>query len=219
MIGGLRHPDERDGMAPVKHNLTPETAAEHARSSTARGDGRTLAEHLADYHAGRSGVRIRQDGDVLRVGYRTASERWLLRVGVGTLLAAGAAGTWLGWPGAWGLHPLRWAVTGVLLLAAAALFLGVRRAVRVRLDPGGVTVREGKLGLGTTHVDLSQLRRFKVDKPDRAERQRRDPPYSVLALTRAGEQVPVARNVPGKADAYLITLLMIEWVKRLRHPG
>ena len=204
-------------MSPVKHNLTPD--ADRPEGTTGRGDGRTLEEHLAEHRAGRSKVWIQQRDDTLRVGYRTVAERWLLRVGLGVVLAAAAVGTWLGWPGAWGLSPLRWGLTGVLMLAAAGLWTSVHRGVRVRLDPRGVTVREGKLGLGTTRIDLAQVRRFKVDKPDRDERKRRDAPYSVLALTRAGGKVPVARHVPGKADAYLITLLMIEWVKRLRDPA
>ena len=201
-------------MAPVKHNLTPH--ADRPEGTTGRGDGRTLEEHLAAHRAGRSRVWIQQRDDTLRVGYRTVSERWLLRIGLGLVLAAAATGTWLGWPGAWGLSPLRWGLTGTLLLAAVGLWTSINQAVRVRLDPNGVTVREGKLPLGGTHISLAELRRFKVDRPDS---RRRDRPYSVLALTRRGGEVPVAPHVPGKSDAYLITLLMIEWVKRLRNPA
>ncbi|MEE9404667.1 MAG: hypothetical protein V3V20_07225 [Algisphaera sp.] len=66
-----------------------------------------------------------------------------------------------------------------------------------------------------TKVDLANLRRFKVEKA----KSKKGKTYTVNAITRDGLILPLVDQIKLKDDAYLISTLLIDRVKRERNAG
>lgn len=183
-----------------------------------RGDGWTLDEHLAEHRRLPSRVKFSQEVDgSLSVSHAVVG-RWKGWVGLALLPLPGAALLALGfWPV---IRENAVMLYGGLAVMAALSLLALSKITavsRVRLNGAGCLARSWPPGVapgGSARVvvSLDNVRRFKVGKTQYRSRV----VYELHLHTRAGEQHTLIPRIPLKRDAYLMAMLLIDHVKRLR---
>lgn len=178
-----------------------------------QGDGWTLDQHLIEHQRMATWVSISETPKVLVVSHTTPGRRkfWFALGG----LIVGLIVVW-----AMGLVPpisefgvVQIAIAiGATALLVASVYASFAHT-RMGINKVGLIARPWPPvpGVGTA-VPLSNIRRFKVNKPSESE----TPNYELVVLTNDGKSQVIVPNIPLKRDAYLMAMLLIDRVKKHR---
>lgn len=178
-----------------------------------QGDGWTLDQHLIEHQRMATGVTINDTPKILVVSHDTPG-RTKFWVALGFLIVA-IAGTWyMGWvPRLSEFGVVQIAVAfSVLSLLVATIYASFSHT-RMGINNIGLIARPWPPvpGIGVA-VPLKEIRRFKVNKLSTRESTN----YELLVITNDGKEQLIVPNIPLKRDAYLIAMLLIDRVKKLR---
>ncbi len=171
----------------------------------------TLEEQLERYQQHWSAVDYdRDDPAALQIRYSRRGPKgwWPLIPAAGCLLAACVLP--LVSPLGTGLNG---AIAAAFAVAALGLALSWRSCVNLHLDPSGLKAAAFPPFTGpSVRVASDNIRRFRVEKGgDKGQRL-----YTLLCLTRDGQELPLIHSINIKGDAYLVSMLLIERVKAMR---
>lgn len=178
-----------------------------------QGDGWTLDQHLIEHQRMATWVTIHDTPKVLVVSHTTPGRRrfWFALGGLIVALIA----LWV-----MGLVPpitefgiKEIAITiGTLTLLVASVYASFAHT-RMGINNIGLIARPWPPvpGIGVA-VPLKHIRRFKVEKISSSDSSN----YKLLVLTRDDKQHLIVPNIPLKRDAYLMAMLLIDRVKKLR---
>ncbi|MEM9883490.1 MAG: hypothetical protein AAF800_11280 [Planctomycetota bacterium] len=195
------------------YDLSQEIARETQRPK-GQGDGWTLDQHLIEHRRLPSAVSISDTPKILICSHATPGRaKFWVALGV---LVVGAVGAFVA-----GVMPpladfgvMHWAIgLSIVSLLVATCYASFAHT-RMGLNHVGLVARPWPPvpGIGVA-VPLKQVRRFKVNKVEEGGQVKH---YELQVLTREGEAHRIVPNVPLKRDAYLLAMLLIDRVKKLR---
>lgn len=178
-----------------------------------QGDGWTLDQHLIEHKRMATWVTISETPKVLVVSHTTPGRRkfWFalgaVILGIITVWAIGLIPPIT----EFGVVQIAIAI-GTFALLIASVYASFAHT-RMGINPVGLIARPWPPvpGIGTA-VPLSNIRRFKVNKPEESD----TPNYELVVLTKDEKQHIIVPNIPLKRDAYLMAMLLIDRVKKHR---
>ena len=185
-----------------------------SRRPAGQGDGWTLHEHLVEHARLPTAVEIDDQPQLLVVTHSTPG-RLKFFIALAVLLVAALA--------AWMLKlippfaqfgPTHWAIgISIIALIVATVYASLAHT-KMGINHNGLIARPWPYvpGIGVV-VPLKQIRRFKVNKIDRRGSTR----YELHVLTNQNAQHRMIPHIVRKRDAYLMAMLLIDRVKRIRN--
>lgn len=183
------------------------------RRPKGQGDGWTLDQHLIEHQRMATGVTIHDSSKILVVSHATPG-RLKFYIALGVLFVGIIAAWMMGWVPAISDFGI---VQIAIALAVVSLFVATIYAslshTRMGINTVGLIARPWPPvpGIGVA-VPLKQIRRFKVNKLG----SRDSANYELLVVTRDDKEQLIVPNIPLKRDAYLLAMLLIDRVKKMR---
>ena len=176
-----------------------------------QGDGWTLDQHLKEHARLPTAVSISSRTDLLMVSHSTPG-RVKFWIALGVLVVAATTAWLLNLVPSFSFTSIAHYAVGLSILALLVATLYASFAhTRMGINRNGLIARPWPYvpGIGVA-VPLTSIRRFKVNKLEDNDR------YELLVLTREGKEHRIVPQIVRKRDAYLLAMLLIDRVKKLR---
>ncbi len=193
-----------------RFELNREIARESQRPK-GQGDGWTLDQHLTEHARLPTAVNISSRIDLLMVSHSTPG-RVKFWIALGLLIVASSIAWFLGWVPKFSFTSVSHYAVGLSILALFVATLYASAAhTRMGINKNGLIARPWPYvpGIGVA-VPLKSVRRFKVNRVEKHKK------YELLVITKEGKELRIVPHIVRKRDAYLLAMLLIDRVKKLR---
>ena len=193
-----------------QYDLSREIARE-SRRPKGQGDGWTLDQHLSEHARLPTAVTISPRTDLLMVSHSTPG-RLKFWIALGVLIVGALVAWFSGVVPSFSFTSVAHYAVGLSILALFVATLYASAAhTRMGINKNGLIARPWPYvpGIGVA-IPLNQIRRFKVNKVVEHKH------YELMALTREGKEHRIVPHIVRKRDAYLLAMLLIDRVKKLR---